>query len=61
VKSRENIAVTLEPRSLLFMSGAARYEWTHEILSRKTDIVAGEKRLRERRVSLTFRKVARAV
>ncbi|NGN42120.1 alpha-ketoglutarate-dependent dioxygenase AlkB [Mesorhizobium sp. CGMCC 1.15528] len=61
VKSRETISLMLEPRSLLIMSGAARYEWTHEIPSRKTDTVAGEKRQRERRVSLTFRKVVRAV
>ncbi len=61
VKSQENISVILEPRSLLVMSGAARYEWTHEIPSRRTDIVAGEKRPRERRVSLTFRTVVRAV
>jgi len=61
LKGRENISVALEPRSLLVMSGAARYEWTHEIPARKTDMVAGEKRLRERRISLTFRRVTRVV
>lgn len=48
-------SVALEPGSLLVMQGAARYEWTHEIPARASDIVDGVKRMRGRRVSLTFR------
>lgn len=45
----------LEPCSLLILSGAARYEWTHAIHARKSDKVNGFKHQRERRVSVTFR------
>lgn len=45
----------LQERSLIVLSGAARYEWTHAILGRKSDIVNGFKLERRRRVSLTFR------
>ncbi len=51
----EKRILTLEPRSLLKMDGPARYEWTHEIPARLADIVDSEKRLRRRRISLTFR------
>jgi len=50
-------SVVLEPGSLLVMQGAARYEWTHEIPARASDIVDDVKRMRGRRVSLTFRTV----
>ncbi len=52
-------ALTLQPRSLLTMDGPARYQWTHEIPARLFDMVDGEKRLRGRRISLTFRNVMR--
>ena len=52
-------AIILEPCSALVLTGAARYEWTHEIPARKSDIVEGRKVLRSRRISLTFRKVVR--
>lgn len=49
----------LPRRSLLFLSGQARYEWRHSIPARKTDPHpnAHEKGriLRSRRVSITFR------
>lgn len=45
----------LEPRSLLSLSGPARYEWTHAIPARKSDTINGVKTLRQRRVSVTFR------
>ena len=49
--------VILDPESLLVLKGEARYKWTHEIAARKSDVVGAHKRLRERRISLTFRKV----
>jgi alkylated DNA repair dioxygenase AlkB len=47
----------LQPRSLILLSGEARYQWTHAIPARKSDHVNGFKIERERRVSLTFRSV----
>ncbi len=47
----------LEERSLIALSGAARYKWTHAIPARKSDRVSGFKIERQRRVSLTFRTV----
>ncbi|MCB9994860.1 MAG: alpha-ketoglutarate-dependent dioxygenase AlkB [Rhodospirillales bacterium] len=47
----------LEPRSLIILSGPARYEWTHAIPTRKSDVVDGLKIERGRRISLTFRTV----
>lgn len=47
----------LPPRSALFLSGAARYVYTHGIVSRKGDLVDDQWCLRGRRVSLTFRRL----
>lgn len=47
----------LQERSLIVLSGAARYEWTHAIPGRKSDVVNGFKVERSRRVSLTFRNI----
>jgi len=47
----------LEERSLVILSGPARYEWQHAIPARKSDVVDCVKLARKRRVSLTFRKV----
>lgn len=55
--SGERTSIILEPLMLLILSGEARYEWTHEIPARKSDIVDGQRQPRERRVSLTFRTV----
>ncbi|WP_395774269.1 alpha-ketoglutarate-dependent dioxygenase AlkB [Agrobacterium pusense] len=49
--------VVLHPRSGLLLMGSGRYDWTHEIPARKSDIVNGVKTVRSRRISLTFRKV----
>ena len=49
--------IYLEPRSLIVLSGEARYQWTHAIPPRKSDMVNGFKIQRERRISLTFRHV----
>ena len=51
-------AIHLPPRSLLVMTGEARYRWQHYVPHRKRDSVAGEAERVEReprRVSLTFR------
>lgn len=56
-REREKRDLYLEPRSLVILSGPARYDWTHAIPARKSDIVAGFKTERTRRVSLTFRNV----
>lgn len=52
-------AVPVPARSLWRVAGPARWQWTHGIATRRADIVDGERRPRERRVSLTFR-LARA-
>jgi alkylated DNA repair dioxygenase AlkB len=49
--------VLLKPRSLLIMSGESRWKWTHEIPPRKKDKVNGTVVKRERRISLTFRRL----
>lgn len=45
--------INLDPRSLLILKDDARYQWKHGIAARKSD--NGVKR--QRRISLTFRKV----
>lgn len=53
----KKIPVWLEPRSLVVLSDEARSKWLHGIAARKWDEWGGEKHERQRRVSLTFRKV----
>lgn len=57
VETREEIPVLLEPRSLVVLTGDARYRWQHAIPHRKTDRYNGHIFQRGRRLSLTFRKV----
>ena len=47
----------LEPRSLLMLTGDARYVWQHAIAERKSDRYNSQIIQRTRRISLTFRKV----
>ena len=47
--------VHLPPRSLLLMSGPARYSWEHMIVSRGTDLVNGSLIPRKTRTSITLR------
>ena len=54
---KEKISRLLEARSLLILSGPSRYHWKHGIAARKFDIYDGNKIIRQRRVSITFRKV----
>jgi alkylated DNA repair dioxygenase AlkB len=56
-KAEQKHDVFLEKRSLIVLSGEARYKWQHAIPARKSDIVDGVKLERQRRVSVTFRKV----
>ncbi|OQP86316.1 alpha-ketoglutarate-dependent dioxygenase AlkB [Rhizobium rhizosphaerae] len=55
--SARTLPLLLEPRSCLLLTGAGRYDWTHEIPARKSDFVGGVRVERGRRISLTFRKV----
>ena len=57
VRTREEVELLLEPCSLLVISDEARYNWKHSISSRKSDYYQGHIIQRERRVSVTFRKV----
>ena len=56
-KTGENREILLRERSLIVLSGPARYEWQHAIPGRKTDVLRGLKIERTRRLSLTFRTV----
>lgn len=56
-RTGEEREVFLEERSLVVLSGPARYEWQHAIPARKSDVVHGTKLLRDRRASLTFRNI----
>ena len=53
----KRIPIWIEPRSLLIMKGEARYQWLHSIPARSQDEWEGVRHPRQRRVSLTFRKV----
>lgn len=53
----EKRTYVLEPRSLLIISGEARYKWYHGIMPRKSDVIRGIKRPRSRRISVTYREV----
>jgi alkylated DNA repair dioxygenase AlkB len=55
--SNEKKSILLEAQSLLVLGDEARYGWKHGIAARKSDMYNGLKMLRQRRVSLTFRKV----
>lgn len=55
-KSRNmTTSMYLKPRSLVILENEARYVYTHGIANRKSDMVNGEKIMRKRRVSITFR------
>lgn len=55
--SNQSSTQFLAPRSLLILNGEARFNWTHGIAARKSDVIDGKKIARGRRVSLTFRSV----
>lgn len=49
--------VYTRPLSMYVMTGDARYEWTHEMVGRKSDIVGGRGIPRSECFSVTFRQV----
>ena len=49
--------VLLEERSLVVLSGEARYQWKHSIPFQNFDVIGGFEIPRRRRLSLTFRNV----
>ena len=57
LQTNQKEEIYLEEGSLVVLSGPARYEWTHAIPARKSDVVEGFKIERHRRLSLTFRTV----
>ena len=59
-RGKEKVPRLLQRRSVAVMHGEARYQWKHEIRKRKSEPPldeGGKRRKRERRISLTFRKV----
>lgn len=52
-----HIDLYLEPRSLVVLSGPSRYNFLHGIAGRKSDMWKGNRIARQRRISITFRKV----
>ena len=54
-KENKKISLLLEPRSLLVLSGSARFDWKHGIAPRKADHSSGAVIIRGRRISCTFR------
>lgn len=56
-KTKETKAIYIQRKTLIIMQGEARYNWMHLIRNRKTDLYNGTKLFREKRLSLTFRKV----
>lgn len=57
IATRRKEPVLLAPRSLTVMTGPSRYTWRHGIAKTLTDRIAGQLQRRNRRISLTFRKV----
>ena len=53
----KKVAVWLAPRSVAVLKEAARYTWLHGIPARKSDVWDGRKYTRQRRISLTFRRI----
>ena len=53
----KKVPVWLAPRSIAVLTEAARYTWLHGIPARKSDVWDGRKYARQRRISLTFRRV----
>ncbi|WP_300491901.1 alpha-ketoglutarate-dependent dioxygenase AlkB [Flavobacterium sp.] len=57
-KDDTKVPLLLKPRSILLLSGESRYEWKHGIKAVKKDHgINDEIILRQRRVSITFRKI----
>jgi alkylated DNA repair dioxygenase AlkB len=57
IKSQEKRELILKPRSVVVIKDEARYNWSHGIPARLADQIDGERKNRELRISMTFRKV----
>lgn len=57
LNSKNKIGIFVEPRTLLVMKNESRYNWFHGIPQRKSDKFNNEVIKRERRISITYRKV----
>lgn len=57
LKTKEKVPVFLPQRSAVVLKGDSRYEWKHSIPARKIDKHNNKVHHRNRRISLTFRKV----
>ncbi len=58
LQSSEKLSCILPPGSLLLMAGESRYDWTHGIRPNKNTVLDDGTRIsRDRRLSLTFRRV----
>ncbi len=55
--SKNKTEIFVEPRTLLIMKDESRYKWYHGIAPRKSDKFNGETIKRNRRISITFRKI----
>ena len=56
-KDSEKIDILLPNKSLLILQDDSRYKFSHGISYRKTDIIKGETHKREKRISITLRKI----
>lgn len=56
-KGTEKHELLLQPKSILLLSGEARYHWKHGIKAIKNDKFQNTVIPRERRISITFRKI----
>lgn len=62
LETKKSAKLNLEPNSLLVLKGDSRYKWSHLIAERKHDLIFNKEncltvKKREKRISLTFRKV----
>lgn len=55
INEKYSIPVLVKPNSVYIMTGPARYQWTHEMTTNKTDKIDGKITKRKTRISLTFR------
>jgi alkylated DNA repair protein alkB family protein 8 len=57
IKGADVVDIEVPRRSLYVMQDEVRYKWKHAIPPRKKDIIDGNVQHRERRWSITYRKV----
>ena len=54
---KDKIPLLIQPKTLIVMTGESRFSWYHGIVGRRSDRFNGQIHRRQRRVSITFRKV----